>query len=589
MRLSRTVRHFRGFFRAMSSTKVETKLELPANPSLATNAANTVPLELPPSATLDLTQYNAIREGKAIVLTPKKDEVFYNPIQQFNRDLSIMGIRAWSELYQNKYKEGIKELKRRKTLVESSSENPVPYINILEALSATGLRAIRYAHEIPQVSLVVANDLLPAAVESITRNIEYNQVEKTATANLGDAINVMNSPDNKARFHVVDLDPYGTAAPFLDGAIQLIKDDGLLVVTCTDAGVLAGNGFPEKCFALYGGHNFGNNPMGTDANHEAGLRLILGLVARAAAKYRKTIEPLLSLLIDFYMRCFIRVRTSPIEVKQLASRTMEVFHCVGCGNRAPQPLGRSDKGKHQVPRLDSSFLKSIDSEGNCKYCASVINIAGPMWGGQLHNNEFVEEILRIRDEASDDQFGTRERIKGMVSLAKNELNDVPFYINLNQLLSYFKSPPISLDAFSKAVGNLGYRVSLTHAKRNSVKTDCPWPLVLQIFEEWMVLSNKEQLALLEAKGTDGLNEKDAAKLLLWKEDIRAHPNLKEGMIGYKILKWFNNEKKLQDTKIDFETENPVSESIAKLRKLKMTRYQENPTKNWGPKSRPTNQ
>ena len=50
-----------------------------------------------------------------------------------------------------------------------------------------------------------------------------------------------------------DLDPYGTAAPFIDSAIQCLEDDGMLLVTCTDAGVLAGSGYPEKCFALYGG------------------------------------------------------------------------------------------------------------------------------------------------------------------------------------------------------------------------------------------------------------------------------------------------------------------------------------------------
>jgi tRNA G26 N,N-dimethylase Trm1 len=33
-----------------------------------------------------------------------------------------------------------------------------------------------------------------------------------------------------------DLDPYGTASPFLDAAVQAAKDGGLLCVTCTDAG-----------------------------------------------------------------------------------------------------------------------------------------------------------------------------------------------------------------------------------------------------------------------------------------------------------------------------------------------------------------
>jgi tRNA (guanine26-N2/guanine27-N2)-dimethyltransferase len=57
------------------------------------------------------------------------------------------------------------------------------------------------------------------------------------------------------RFDVVDLDPYGTAVPFLDAAVQSVSDGGLLCVTCTDMAVLAGN-YPETCFAKYGGVSF---------------------------------------------------------------------------------------------------------------------------------------------------------------------------------------------------------------------------------------------------------------------------------------------------------------------------------------------
>lgn len=48
------------------------------------------------------------------------------------------------------------------------------------------------------------------------------------------------------------------------------------------------------------------------------LRLVLNAIATAAARYGRSITPLLSLSIDFYVRLFVRVRTSPIEVKNLA-------------------------------------------------------------------------------------------------------------------------------------------------------------------------------------------------------------------------------------------------------------------------------
>ena len=56
----------------------------------------------------------------------------------------------------------------------------------------------------------------------------------------------------KMRFDVIDLDPYGTAAPFLDGAVQAVKDGGLLCITCTDMAILCGN-HAEACFGKYGG------------------------------------------------------------------------------------------------------------------------------------------------------------------------------------------------------------------------------------------------------------------------------------------------------------------------------------------------
>jgi tRNA (guanine26-N2/guanine27-N2)-dimethyltransferase len=71
---------------------------------------------------------------------------------------------------------------------------------------------------------------------------------------------------DKNRVDVVDLDPYGTAAPFIDSAVQCINDGGkicsgyrvfgpvadqvetigLLCVTCTDLSVLATTNYPEK-------------------------------------------------------------------------------------------------------------------------------------------------------------------------------------------------------------------------------------------------------------------------------------------------------------------------------------------------------
>lgn len=615
--------------------------------------------------TINAEDFNKVTEGKATVLAPKEDKVFYNHIQQFNRDLSVMAIRVWQKQYMKSVK-GLKEVRHKrkletsggvekrvktnengqadqgpealekaeksgknentsevheenkpevedasKTTNEETNATPAstqagtheetsnsektpqngadaeavpeipPFTRILEALSATGLRALRYGHEVQHVAKIVANDLSADAVQAISRSIAYNKLDGIVEAHKGDAVAYMGLISDKERFHIIDLDPYGTAAPFLDLALHAVRDNGMLMITCTDAGVLAGNGYPEKCYALYGGSNLGNTPMGLETNHEAGLRLMLGALSRTAAKYKKAIEPVLSLSIDYYFRVFVKVTTAPLAVKELALTSVLVYHCTGCGHRVEQPLGRRLDSKFQTPRVTLPGLL-------CEYCERPFHLAGPMWGGSLHLEEFVDMLLEENSKAAADVYNTRERIKGMVTLAKNELRE-PFYWSLNQLLSFVRAPPISIDEFARAAGNLGAKVSLTHAKKNCVKTDASYDQVLAILVAWLRRSNEKLVAEHEAKikalTLEGeVNAAQIAKLQSKVDALQANlagnPNLSEGMVGWKLL------EKVPRLEVDFDSANPEADRIGRLRRLKMVRYQENP-KNWGPKARPS--
>ena len=66
---------------------------------------------------------------------------------------------------------------------------------------------------------------------------------------------------------VIDLDPYGSASPFLDSAVQAVKHGGLMMVTCTDMGILDGN-HPEACWAKYGSF-----PIKSHFCHEQAIRI----------------------------------------------------------------------------------------------------------------------------------------------------------------------------------------------------------------------------------------------------------------------------------------------------------------------------
>nr|GEV79919.1 tRNA (guanine(26)-N(2))-dimethyltransferase [Tanacetum cinerariifolium] len=76
---------------------------------------------------------------------------------------------------------------------------------VLEALSATGLRAIRYACEVEWLGQVVALD-----------------------------------NDKDWSWYILVDDPYGLPSVFLDSAIQSVTDGGMLMCTATDMAVLYG-------------------------------------------------------------------------------------------------------------------------------------------------------------------------------------------------------------------------------------------------------------------------------------------------------------------------------------------------------------
>ena len=238
-----------------------------------------------------------VTEGTATMLFPADGEVFYNPVQEFNRDLSIAVLchfsSLWREeqaaLHMKRVAAHAKAAEAARVKSEASAaaittgtsasgddaamdegaasakthagDNPQPHtpaepapFAVLEALSATGLRAVRYFNEVDGLDHVVANDMSADAVASIHRNVRYNKLdpEHQVVPNKDDAISLMYRHRERAdRFPVVDLDPYGSAGPFLDAAVQAVDDGGLLCVTCTDMAVLAGN-HGEACFAKYG-------------------------------------------------------------------------------------------------------------------------------------------------------------------------------------------------------------------------------------------------------------------------------------------------------------------------------------------------
>ncbi|KAK4694084.1 tRNA (guanine26-N2/guanine27-N2)-dimethyltransferase, partial [Lecanoromycetidae sp. Uapishka_2] len=616
--------------------------------------------------------YNVTREGNAEILVlqtfeyskgakdghPRPQSVFYNPIQQYNRDLSVLAIKAFGEdlaaIRKARYERRLEQLakggqqgKKRKRLqsktkdgdedtafkdqrrdgdspvngashksslkeasVSNTNNAPLPTTDapsskpgtlrdspdlsksikqvendtseetmqtepsgtgetakspsiaspfrILDALSATGLRAIRYAKEIPMATSITANDLSPSATASIALNIDHNKLAGKIVPNTSNAIDHMHqtaaaSLPGCKHYHVIDLDPYGTAAPFLDSAVQAINDGGLLCVTCTDAGVFASLGYLEKTYSQYGGL-----PLKGAHAHEGGLRLILHAIATSAARYGMAIEPLLSLSIDFYARIFVRIHRSPAEVKFLASKTMVVYNCdAGCGAWSIQHLARAKEKKARNGDILYNFTSALAPAANihCEHCGLKTHQAGPMWGGPLHNPHFIQRILDMLPTLDKKIYGTIPRIEGMLSVALHEtiedppfalgspdrpippMNPAtrcyhPFFFNPSNLSRVLHCVSPSDAAVRGALMHLGYRTTRSHTKAGSICTDAPWSVVWEVMREWVRQKSPVKAEMFKKNTAGwGIMQKDRSRLNL----VQAQQALRDAIDGPDLM------------------------------------------------------
>uniref|UniRef100_G1RRE0 tRNA (guanine(26)-N(2))-dimethyltransferase n=1 Tax=Nomascus leucogenys TaxID=61853 RepID=G1RRE0_NOMLE len=287
-------------------------------------------------------QETTVTEGAAKIAFPSANEVFYNPVQEFNRDLTCAVITEFARIQlgakgiqikvpgekdtqkvvvdlseQEEEKVELKESENRASgdqpRIAAVGEICEEGLHVLEGLAASGLRSIRFALEVPGLRSVVANDASARAVDLIRQNVQLNDVAHLVQPSQADARMLMYQHQRVSeRFDVIDLDPYGSPAPFLDAAVQAVSEGGLLCVTCTDVAVLAGNS-GETCYSKYGAM-----ALKSRACHEMALRIVLHSLDLRANCYQRFVVPLLSISADFYVRVFVRVFTGQAKVKASA-------------------------------------------------------------------------------------------------------------------------------------------------------------------------------------------------------------------------------------------------------------------------------
>ncbi len=213
------------------------------------------------------------REGKAIFKANlsgkdkgpgKAKGVFYNPAMRLSRDLHVTFAKQFDF-------SGI----------------------MLDGLAASGIRGIRLNLE-AGVNVEFC-DSSRMATETIAGNLEMNGIKsKIYNERVEDLL-------QNRKYDWIDIDPFGTPAPYLKAALKGLRNGGILGIAATDTAVLCG-AKPSICKKRYGAVS-----MRRVAAKEVGVRILLSRIHNIASGMDKGIEQLLCYSEGHHLRVFVRL------------------------------------------------------------------------------------------------------------------------------------------------------------------------------------------------------------------------------------------------------------------------------------------
>lgn len=348
---------------------------------------------------------SVIREGSTDILVPERHSahgpgkrmgtVFFNEQMSFNRDVSVMLLRA---------------LGRRS-------------LTVADAMAATGSRSVRIANEVPGAE-VVANDVSEMAMPWIRENIELNRLD-----NCEASCRDMHVLFSERSFDYVDLDPFGSPAPFLHSAIRGCGRGAVLAVTATDTAPLAG-AQAVKCRRRYQ-----SEPVRGYMCHEGGLRILMCTLARDLARFDRGMRPLLSFYADHYYRTYVRIEEG--------------------ARAADETLSKLGYMRYDTDTMERSTSPVMDD----------VYRLGPFWLGPLHDRDLVSRF-------DSDGMADPRRCDKYVRLWTGELEDQVFVYDMSELSSHLKMSPPRIGPFIETLNEHG-RASATHFSPTAFMTDIP--------------------------------------------------------------------------------------------------------------------
>ncbi len=365
-----------------------------------------------------------VREGSTDLFVPAESlrekeprtfPAFFNPAASVNRDVSVAIAKA---------------------------TRPSSFLDAMAGVGARGVRVANEASGRVEVTLVEFNE---TSLQIARENVKKNRLESRCDMVHEESNAYLHSRFGRLeRFDAVDVDPFGTPAPYVQGALTAADDGAIVSITATDTATLCGV-YPEVALRRYGAQ-----VTRSEFAHEAALRVLLGFCARIGGVVDVGIEPVVAHSTLHYLRVYFRVMRGAAKSDRCLKEVGYVAACGVCHENTPTP----------------SFTAA------CPRCGSKARSIGPQWVGEL-----VDENVRARAAKHCSALGLK-RAAGTLAALQGCNEFPPFGFSMEGITSREKLSSVRFQSvvdFLKASGRSAMRQPFGSS---GLKTDATYQEVL---------------------------------------------------------------------------------------------------------------
>ncbi len=349
---------------------------------------------------------------------PPLTPAFFNPKGAELRDLSVLAFLAYRKLFRDE-------------------------VNFADPLTGVGAKALRLLKE-AHIDRALVNDLNPTALKALRKAAELNGVSDRMEVHNEEAnLFLLRLGAPGKRPFAIDIDPFGSPIPFMDSALKVIADGGMLSATATDTAVLSGL-YQRVALRRYFG-----TPSRDDSSKETGLRLLLSAIIRRAAALDLYARPLFCHSTRHYMRCYVLVGSSALKADETLDMIGDVFYCANCG------------------------YKSLKPRDLCPICGGKVHKAGPIYIGQMHDEAFLKAML---------EQGRFKKHEKTLKRALDEIRLPPYFHSLSWVCDHLQIGVPSPDKVIEELKKMGFDASRSSLDPVGVKTDAPYEELLSVLK-----------------------------------------------------------------------------------------------------------